>query len=394
MWKRVLASLEFPLLRRELTQSAGRRRTWVLRGVVSLVLVSVMLSWYGGVLRRATVTGAGTLGFLGAGAELLAGLVVFDLWAMLLLLPALTCSAISAEREKQTLGLVLVSRMTPAGIVFEKFLARLIPMAWLLLLTGPLLGVTYSMGGFSQGAISAALIVLLLAALQISSVAMFWSSLLGSSQSAFWMTYVSLIVLAAGPPFFKAINVYGFNQHNFVLYRLINPMIESFSHDTYDYSQGNGTMENQMTVQYETVKYYEGAIDGRSPDQIVKGFGSETHYDRTLSPIARPGSQSTILGPGGLVSAAGGVLSDLERGDIVGAIQKAGTAANTFKNPQNILKVAKSEALGAVNDALKGTPNRNTLFDFPTNASTIIKNLPNTINGAYKGVIKQPPNVG
>lgn len=195
-------------------------------------------------------------------------------------------------------------------------------------------------------------------------------------------------------PFFKAINVYGFNQHNFVLYRLINPMIESFSHDTYDYSQGNGTMENQMTVQYETVKYYEGAIDGRSPDQIVKGFGSEAHYDRTLSPIARPGSQSTILGPGGLVSAAGGVLSDLENGNIVGAIQKAGAAANTFKNPQNILQVAKSEALGAVNDALRGTPNRNALFDFPTNASTIIKNLPNTINGAYKGVIKQPPNIG
>lgn len=195
-------------------------------------------------------------------------------------------------------------------------------------------------------------------------------------------------------PFFKAINIYGFNQHNFVLYRLINPMIESFSHDTYDYSQGNGTMENQMTLQYETVKYYEGAIDGRAPDQIVKGFGSETNYDRTLSPIARPGSQSTILGSGGLVSAAGGVLSDLEDGNIVGAIQKAGAAANTFKNPQSILQVAKSEALGAVNDALRGTPNRNALFDFPTNASTIIKNLPNTINGAYKGIIKQPPNVG
>jgi hypothetical protein len=194
-------------------------------------------------------------------------------------------------------------------------------------------------------------------------------------------------------PFFKAINVYGFNQHNFVLYRLINPFIESFSHDTYDYSQVDGTMENQMTVQYETVKYYEGAIDGRTPDQIVKGFGTNGKYDRTLSPIARPGSQSTILGQGGLVNAAGGVLQDLQSGNIVGAIQKAGSAANTFKNPQAILQVAKSEALGAVTSALSGTPNRNTLFDFPTNASTIIKNLPNTINGAYQGVLKQPPTV-
>ena len=195
-------------------------------------------------------------------------------------------------------------------------------------------------------------------------------------------------------PFFKCINVFGFNQHNFVKYQLINPIITRFGHDTYDYSQANGIMENQMTVQYETVKYYEGAIDGRTPDQIVKGFGTEAHYDKTLSPISRPGSQATILGPGGLLSAAGGVLSDLQSGNIVGAIQKAGAAANTFKNPQAILKTAKAEALGAVNEALKGTPNRNTLFDFPTNASTIIRNLPNTINGAYKGVIKQPPNVG
>jgi len=200
MWKQLLLSAEFPLLRRELIQSAGRRRTWVLRVVVLLVLIFVMLSWYSSVLERSVAWGRGPLGFLGAGSQLLAGLVMFDLWAMLLLLPALTCSAIAAERERQTLGLVLVSRMTPAGIVLEKFLARLLPMAWLLMLTGPLLGITYSMGGFSRGAILVALSVLLLAALQISSVSMFWSSLLGSSQSAFWMTYVSLISMAAGPP--------------------------------------------------------------------------------------------------------------------------------------------------------------------------------------------------
>ena len=38
MWNRLLLFLEFPLLRRELTEAAGRRRTWVLRGVVLLVL--------------------------------------------------------------------------------------------------------------------------------------------------------------------------------------------------------------------------------------------------------------------------------------------------------------------------------------------------------------------
>jgi hypothetical protein len=204
--------------------------------------------------------------------------------------------------------------------------------------------------------------------------------------------------LAAGlgiskAPFFNAINIYGFNQHNFVLYRLINPMIESFTHDTYDYAQTNSTMEHQMTINYESVKYFEGALDGRTPGQFVKEFGNESHYDRTLIPIARPGSNATILGQGGLVSAAGGVLSDLENGNILGAIQKAGAAGQTFKNSDSILKAAKAEALGAVTDAIQGTPNKNTIFNFPTEASTVVKNTVNNFNGAVNGLFTRPPDV-
>lgn len=188
-------------------------------------------------------------------------------------------------------------------------------------------------------------------------------------------------------PFFKGINIYGFNQHNFVLYRLINPIIESFSHDNYDYAQGNGVMENQMSIQYETVKYYEGAVDGRAPDVFVREFGKEDHYDRTLSPIARPGAQGTILGQGGLVNAAGGIMQDLQDGNFVGAIQKAGTAANTFKNPQNILNIGTQELTNIVGSSIAGTPNRNTQFGFPTSSSSTIQNTINSVNNALgKGV--------
>lgn len=184
-------------------------------------------------------------------------------------------------------------------------------------------------------------------------------------------------------PFFRAINIYGFNQHSFVLYRLINPIIESFSHDTYDYSASNGIMEHQMTLQYETVKYYEGALDGKNPGEKVREFGDDAHYDRVLSPIARPGSQSSILGPGGLIDAGGGIMDDLESGNILGAIQKAAVAKNTFKNPQNILKIAKGEVIGGLAESLKGTPNRNTQFNFPSAADSI-NSAKSAVNQAYK----------
>lgn len=167
-------------------------------------------------------------------------------------------------------------------------------------------------------------------------------------------------------PFFRAINIYGFNQHNFVLYRLVNPMIESFTHDTYDYSQGQGIMEHQMTVQYETVKYYDGALDGKKPGEFVKNFGDLDHYDTVLSPITRPGSQSRILGPGGLVDAAGGIMDDIADGNILGAVQKAAVAKNTFKNAQNITRIAKGELLQEATNAARGEPNRNVNYKFPT----------------------------
>ena len=166
-------------------------------------------------------------------------------------------------------------------------------------------------------------------------------------------------------PFFKNIQVYGFNQHNFVLYTLINPIITRFGHDTYDYAQGNGTMTNQMTVDYETVKYSEGALDGKTPSNTVPGFGADANYDRTLSPIARLGSNQTILGQGGLVDAAGGFTQALTDGNFLAAAQIAGTSYNTFKN-SNLKQIAKGDINGiltqSIAQALPGTVRSTTYY--------------------------------
>jgi hypothetical protein len=159
-------------------------------------------------------------------------------------------------------------------------------------------------------------------------------------------------------PFFKNITVFGFNQHNFVAYTLINPIISRLSHDTYDYAQGSGTMEMQMGLEYETVVYNEGAIDGKTPSNIITGFGLDANYDRTISPIARPGSNATILGQGGLVDGVGGAIEKFGSGNILGGIQAAGTTYNTFKN-KNLKQIARAEVVAGITNAVQQTPNRN-----------------------------------
>lgn len=159
------------------------------------------------------------------------------------------------------------------------------------------------------------------------------------------------------PQFFKDITIYGFNQHKWVSYVLINPLITDWTHDTYDYSLGDGVLENRMTLAYETVKYYGGGIGGERPDTNVPNFASPQYYDQRESPLRRPGGTRSILGQGGLLDTGIGIVGDLEQGTmsgVLGAVQKAGTAYNTFRGV-NLGAVAREEALGQITQVLRNT---------------------------------------
>lgn len=161
------------------------------------------------------------------------------------------------------------------------------------------------------------------------------------------------------PPFFRDIKIYGLSQKKFASYVLINPLINNWQHDTYDYAQGNGVMTHTVSLQYETVKYGTGYIGGNTPSSTVPGFADPNHYDTRRSALARPGSTETVFGQGGLVDAGIGIYEDLEailtgRGglqNVIGAVQKAGTAYQTFKG-KDIASIANQEAKQAAKQIL------------------------------------------
>lgn len=173
-------------------------------------------------------------------------------------------------------------------------------------------------------------------------------------------------------PFFKDIRIYGFNQHKWASYVLINPLITEWQHDTYDYAQSSGTMNNRMTIRYETVKYGTGAVGDVRPDTNVVGFADRSYYDTNISGITRPGTNASVLGQGGLVDTGIGIAEDLASGGVagyVGAAQKALAAYNTYKDKdlasiankevqQSAKQIAKG-ALPAVQRAVIGTPGVN-----------------------------------
>jgi hypothetical protein len=196
-------------------------------------------------------------------------------------------------------------------------------------------------------------------------------------------------------PFFKNITVFGFNQHNFTAYTLVNPVITSFGHDTYNYAEGNGVMTNRMTVDYETVVYNYGNLDGREPGNIVAGFGDNANYDRELSPIASAGSNGVVLGQGGLIQAAGGAIRSLTNGNILGAIANASAVVNTVNEVTSAARnngVANTALNALLRSAIQSTPlNRNAQFNIPTAAST--PSLIGTAAAITIGALFRPPTV-
>jgi hypothetical protein len=133
------------------------------------------------------------------------------------------------------------------------------------------------------------------------------------------------------PNFFKDIKIFGMNRGNFTQYTLINPIITNWAHDQFDYSQGGGTMSNQVTLRYETVKYARGAI-GSAGDSNVKGWGDPSTYDNEPSQFGKAGSVASITGAGGLLDAGASVIDDLASGNILGALVTGATAYETFSD--------------------------------------------------------------
>ena len=124
-------------------------------------------------------------------------------------------------------------------------------------------------------------------------------------------------------PFFNDITIYGLSQKKFAQYTMINPLITSWAHDTYDYSQGNQLMTNTMTIKYEAVKYYSGDVGGAQPSSVVTGFADPTHYDTNPSPLAANGSTATTAQQGYIQPSPQGSIQDL---------QALNTGQNTLQN--------------------------------------------------------------
>jgi len=190
-----LPRLALPLLARELTEQSRRRKTYVLRTVYAMLLFGFTYLQFDTVFTRLREN---PLAALGEGESMFVWLIWAGIAAIYLLLPALVCSAVAGERERNTLPLLMITKLRPGTIVMEKLLSRMIPMLSLLLICMPLAAFFYALGGISQGQLWGGLWILLVVSIHVGSFSLMVSARSRTIVQALLRTYGWGVLLLFG----------------------------------------------------------------------------------------------------------------------------------------------------------------------------------------------------
>ena len=186
----------FPLLAKELTEAAARRRTYVLRVVYGVALFAVFAAMAPRWLWRGTYD---PLSVMGAGSGMFESILLLQFIGIALFLPAMMCGRIAEEKERDSLVLLFLTDLRPWSIVLQKYLGGLVPMLSFLLLAMPLAAIAYAFGGVTTDVLITGLYTLLLGCLQVGALALMCSAWCRTTVSALLSTYLLGVALYVGP---------------------------------------------------------------------------------------------------------------------------------------------------------------------------------------------------
>ena len=192
-----LTRFGLPLLGKELLEQAARKRTYVVRVLYAGLLFCASFLFFHDTLRTGV---ASSLAVLGKGNELLTTLVWLQFAGICLFTPALTCGVLTQEKERSSLQLLFLTRLGPWTILLEKLLSRLIPVFGFLILSLPLLAFAYTLGGVTPAKLFQGVWILILATIQMGTLALMCSAFFRTTVGAFIWSYLLGLVMFGGPP--------------------------------------------------------------------------------------------------------------------------------------------------------------------------------------------------
>lgn len=125
-------------------------------------------------------------------------LAVSEFAMILLEIPAFTSDTIAGERERQTLDILLTTSLKPMQIVIGKLLSSLSSLFLLTILSLPVLGITFAIGGIHGKDLLELFLFILISMFFIGSIGIFCSAALKRTATATISSYAALLLITGG----------------------------------------------------------------------------------------------------------------------------------------------------------------------------------------------------
>lgn len=184
-----------PVYRRESMVSARSFKLslilLVFNGILALVALLNMYSTLAQVRLTAEIQYSSFL-------DLYVFVAVLEFVMLIFIMPALTAGSISGERERQTLELMLTTRMTPAEIVLGKLMASLSTMFLMIISSFPILAMVFVYGGVTLNDIVELLLCYVAAALFVGSLGICCSAVFQKTTFSTVVSYGLLALVVLG----------------------------------------------------------------------------------------------------------------------------------------------------------------------------------------------------
>jgi ABC-type transport system involved in multi-copper enzyme maturation permease subunit len=140
----------------------------------------------------------GTALSAGIGHGIFGGLLFLETLLVLVLAPAFTTGAISLEREKQTLDLLVTTPLSTLGMVIGKLFSALVYVFLLIIASIPLASLVFVFGSVGPEDLLRAYVFLFALAFGMGALGLFVSALVKRTQTATVITFVLVLVLSIG----------------------------------------------------------------------------------------------------------------------------------------------------------------------------------------------------
>jgi hypothetical protein len=144
------------------------------------------------------VSSAGTALSASIGHGIFGGLLLVETLLVLVLAPALTTGAISMEREKQTLDMLVTTPLSTLGLVIGKLFSALTYVFLLIIASIPLASLVFVFGGVGPEDLVRGYVFLFSLAFGLGAIGLFVSALVKRTQTATVLTLVTVLVLTIG----------------------------------------------------------------------------------------------------------------------------------------------------------------------------------------------------